>query len=216
MIDLSSFGITYFPSGQHSVSLVPSLPSHFARNPGEQDQSLTQVLYPAHSVNPAQDPVGGANFYTSPIDLSSATNITLQYNVFFPAGFGWVRGGNLPGLYGDRMGYSDGIDAENCFSTRLMWRAGGIAGIALFIAWVNMQHGLWVFNWSWLLRLDEWLLDTVTQTLVLNAEEKAHGWFTLWVNDKTGCILPRPRPVFSSKAYQDDFWKPLVLQEAIP
>lgn len=131
MIDLSSFGITYFPSGQHSVSLVPSLPSHFARNPGEQDQSLTQVLYPAHSVNPAQDPVGGANFYTSPIDLSSATNITLQYNVFFPAGFGWVRGGNLPGLYGDRMGYSDGIDAENCFSTRLMWRAGGIGELYL-------------------------------------------------------------------------------------
>lgn len=113
MIDLSSFGITYFPSGQHSVSLVPSLPSHFARNPGEQDQSLTQVLYPAHSVNPAQDPVGGANFYTSPIDLSSATNITLQYNVFFPAGFGWVRGGNLPGF------------------TRLMWRAGGIGELYL-------------------------------------------------------------------------------------
>ncbi|KAF5353310.1 hypothetical protein D9756_007966 [Leucocoprinus leucothites] len=196
MVDLSSFGITYFPSGQHNVKLVSSLPSDFARNPGEQDQSLIQVLYPAHSVNPAQDPVGGANFYASPIDLSSATNVTLKYNVFFPADFDWVRGGKLPGLYGGRTGCSGGTDAEDCFSTRLMWRAGGIGELYLYASksrqpaslcsspgsTCNTDYGFSIGRGSFTWTSGSWA--TVTQTLVLNTEGKANGWFTLCVNDK--------------------------------
>ena len=131
MTDLSSFGITYFPSGQQNVELLSSLPFDSSQNPGDNDHSLIRVLYPAHSVNPAKSPVGGASFYASPIELSSATNVSLQYSIFFPAGFNWVRGGKLPGLYGGRTGCSGGADAEDCFSTRLMWRAKGAGELYL-------------------------------------------------------------------------------------
>jgi len=131
MTDLSSFGITYFPSGQQNVEVVSSLPFDSSRNPGDNDHSLIRVLYPAHSVNPAKSPVGGASFYASPIELSSAINVSLQYSIFFPAGFNWVRGGKLPGLYGGRTGCSGGADAEDCFSTRLMWRAKGAGELYL-------------------------------------------------------------------------------------
>jgi len=131
MMDLSSFGITYFPSGQQNVEVISSLPFDSYRNPGDNDHSLIRVLYPAHSVNPAKSPVGGASFYASPIELSSAINVSLQYSIFFPAGFNWVRGGKLPGLYGGRTGCSGGADAEDCFSTRLMWRAKGAGELYL-------------------------------------------------------------------------------------
>ena len=129
--DLSSFGITYFPSGQQNIELVSSLPFESSQNSGDDGHSLIRVLYPAHSVNPAQSPVGGASFYASPIELSSATNVSLKYRIFFPASFNWVRGGKLPGLYGGRTSCSGGTDAEDCFSTRLMWRAGGAGELYL-------------------------------------------------------------------------------------
>lgn len=131
MTDLSSFGITYFPSGQQNIELVSSLPSDSSQNSSDNDHSLIRVLYPAHSVNPAKSPVGGASFYASPIELSFATNVSLQYSIFFPAGFNWVRGGKLPGLYGGRTGCSGGAEAEDCFSTRLMWRAKGAGELYL-------------------------------------------------------------------------------------
>jgi hypothetical protein len=131
MTDLSSLKITYFPSGQQNVKLVSSLPYVSSRTSNEEDQSLLQVLYPAHSINPARNPVGGASFYASPLELSSATNVSLQYSIFFPTDFNWVRGGKLPGLYGGRTGCSGGTDAKDCFSTRLMWRSGGIGELYL-------------------------------------------------------------------------------------
>lgn len=52
--------------------------------------------------------------------MSNATNVTLEYSVFFPDGFNFVKGGKLPGLFGGHKGCSGGQQSEDCFSTRLM------------------------------------------------------------------------------------------------
>lgn len=97
----------------------------------ESESSVMQLLYPANSIDPANKPQGGAEFYASPIDLSDARNVTMGYSVFFPENFDWVLGGKLPGLYGGHTGCSGGNAALDCFSTRLMWRQDGAGELYL-------------------------------------------------------------------------------------
>lgn len=97
----------------------------------DNSSSVLQLLYPSGSVNPASQPQGGADFYASPLDLSSAQNISMSYSVFFPADFDWVLAGKLPGIYGGHRTCSGGDDALSCFSTRLMWREGGAGELYL-------------------------------------------------------------------------------------
>jgi hypothetical protein len=92
---------------------------------------MLQLFHPKDSVNPARLPQGGSQFYASPLDISRARSVTLEYKVFFPGDFEWVKGGKLPGLYGERTGCSGGDPALDCFSTRLMWRAGGAGELYL-------------------------------------------------------------------------------------
>lgn len=92
---------------------------------------MLQVLYPKGSSNPGSNPIGGADFYASPLPLDNATNVTLEYSVLFPADFDFVKGGKLPGLYGGHEACSGGAEAEECFSTRLMWRKGGMGELYL-------------------------------------------------------------------------------------
>lgn len=93
--------------------------------------SALQVLFPANSSNPSSSPVGGGDFYAQPYDMSSASNMTLEYSVFFPLGFDFVKGGKLPGLYGGKEGCSGGDAATDCWSSRMMWRRGGKGEIYL-------------------------------------------------------------------------------------
>lgn len=65
-------------------------------------------------------PAGGTGLYALPMDLTKATTVTLQYSVNFGAGFDWVLGGKLPGLYGGRTGCTGGSLALDCYSARFM------------------------------------------------------------------------------------------------
>jgi hypothetical protein len=97
------------------------------------------IRYPAGSYKPSALPVGGTGFYAKPFDVSKAKTITLQYRVFFPGNFSFVKGGKLPGLFGKLSWYlirfgpliangitggkttcSGGDDANDCFSSRFM------------------------------------------------------------------------------------------------
>jgi hypothetical protein len=44
-------------------------------------------------------------FYAVPMDLTNAKSVNLEYKVFFPSGFNFVKGGKLPGLYGNTLKY---------------------------------------------------------------------------------------------------------------
>jgi hypothetical protein len=61
---------------------------------------------------------------------------TLEYEVFFPSNFSFVRGGILPGFWGkndnstafDCTG-SVNTEVHDCFSVRLLWRESGLGAI---------------------------------------------------------------------------------------
>lgn len=140
MTDVSAFNVTYFPSGKQNLYIVAQIPAQaiaptakFLQSPinANISSAVLQLVYPAHSVNPGNKPEGGADFYATPLNLAGARNVTLEYSVFFPTDFNWVKGGKLPGLFGGHTGCSGGVSARDCFSTRLMWRPQGTGELYL-------------------------------------------------------------------------------------
>lgn len=100
---------------------------------GSAGDQVLQITYPAGSFRPGGGTVGGTGFYAAPIGLDKATQITFQYDVFFPANFNWVKGGKLPGLYGGHPGCSGGNVALDCFSTRFMFRPAGAGELYTYL-----------------------------------------------------------------------------------
>jgi hypothetical protein len=141
MDDLTPFGITSFPSsGRKNLQIVTQIPvnawadgSNTAASTNS-DNNLTSFLrlfFPQDSIDPARKPTGGAEFYATPLDISRAQNVSLEYSVFFPENFDFVLAGKMPGLYAGHRGCSGGNAALDCFSTRLMWRKGGAGELYL-------------------------------------------------------------------------------------
>jgi len=157
--DLSPFNVTKYSGGTSNINIVTGIPSSASASPTpiaismsispessevtfyeeleysdwRNDTSALQLFYPENSVNPGRRPIGGAQFYATPIDLDNVELklVSLTYSVFFPVDFDFVLGGKLPGLYGGRAGCSGGDEALDCFSTRLMWRKNGLGELYL-------------------------------------------------------------------------------------
>ncbi|KAG5639192.1 hypothetical protein H0H81_006096 [Sphagnurus paluster] len=211
MQDLHAFNISKFSSGRTNLKIVHHIPpsafdpnlasatdTDTTTNDDDDDTppppSLLRLFYPAGSINPAQRPVGGAQFYATPLELRGARSVTLTYSVFFPADFSWVLAGKLPGLYGGRAGCSGGSAARDCFSTRLMWRKHGLGELYLYApkeeqtgalcadpqsvcdAAYGFSIGRGSFRWA----AGAW--TTVQQTVTLNTPGQQDGRFTLDVN----------------------------------
>ncbi|KAE8269199.1 hypothetical protein A4X09_0g3142 [Tilletia walkeri] len=111
-------------------------------------RSVIEVLYPKGSSNPGGDIVGGAEFYAlttlgasnstgnascPTVNLNTAKKVTFKYSVWFPPNFQFVKGGKLPGLYGGRESCSGGDSAQDCWSSRMMWRAQGAGELYLYV-----------------------------------------------------------------------------------
>ncbi|OSD02074.1 polysaccharide lyase family 14 protein [Trametes coccinea BRFM310] len=168
---------------------APTLPT----DPGA--RSFLQLFYPANSINPAQEPQGGADFYAAPLDLRAARNVSLAYSVFFPADFDWVQAGKLPGVYGGHEGCSGGDDALECFSTRLMWRENGQGELYLYapkdkqttalcetppLSVCDADYGLSIGRGAFVFTPGDW--THVRQTVALNTPGQQDGAFALDVN----------------------------------
>ncbi|KAL5528888.1 hypothetical protein ACEPAG_4862 [Sanghuangporus baumii] len=216
--NLDSFKIAHFACGEGNLQITSGMPpdaiegSQGGFSPGGTGDymkafhdevgswnasSALQLFYPANSINPENSPQGGADFYATPLPLGDASNVTLEYSVFFPESFDWVLGGKLPGLYGGHMTCSGGDDATQCFSTRLMWRAGGAGELYLYAPKDKQTHslchappesvcdtayGLSVARGAFKFTPGEW--THVRQTVVLNTPGKQNGGFRLEVNGK--------------------------------
>ncbi|WP_394824630.1 polysaccharide lyase [Pendulispora albinea] len=75
---------------------------------------------------------GGGQFHTKLSSLGSAGStmansktLDLKYNVKFPSGWSFGKGGKLPGLYGGNIGEASGGNHGWGWSTRFMWRNHG-------------------------------------------------------------------------------------------
>ncbi|KAG0228167.1 hypothetical protein BGX31_006704 [Mortierella sp. GBA43] len=118
-------------------------PFDIFRDPvGKSKDRVLRSKYPAHSYAHSSDP--HASFTSVPLPRtayggSTSRYIRLEYQMLFQPGFKWVKGGKLPGiLVGTEQGCngacSGGGSAENCFSTRMMWRAQGEGELYLYAA----------------------------------------------------------------------------------
>ncbi|KAI0277152.1 hypothetical protein BC826DRAFT_1087760 [Russula brevipes] len=206
--DLSAFNVTHFASGRGNLEVVAGItPSAGDVVLADESSSWTlwrnassmlQLFYPKNSINPARSPKGGSEFYASPLDVSGANNVTFEYSVFFPSDFEWVKGGKLPGLYGGRTRCSGGDPALDCFSTRLMWRAGGAGELYLYapkdrqtpelcstppLSLCETTYGLSIGRGSFRFTQGGW--TNVSQTVVLNSPGVQNGGFVLAVNGET-------------------------------
>ncbi|KAF9265904.1 hypothetical protein L218DRAFT_897844 [Marasmius fiardii PR-910] len=174
-------------------------------------RSMLEIFYPEGSINPSNSPRGGAQFYASPIDISSAENVTFSYSVFFPVGFEFVKGGKLPGLYGGHSGCSGGNSATSCFSTRLMWRSGGEGELYLYApkdkqtsdlcsdshSVCESTYGISVGRGTFSFTPGKWTY--VSQTATLNTPGEQDGYFTLDVNGER--VIDRKDIFYRDKTY---------------
>ncbi|GLB36907.1 hypothetical protein LshimejAT787_0311940 [Lyophyllum shimeji] len=165
--------------------------------------------YPKGSYKPSAFPPGGFSFYApgpASVDLSAAKEVTFGYSVMFPAGFDFVMGGKLPGIYGGdsdeaAVGCSGGRQDASCFSARLMWREGGQGELYTYLppytdsrfaanekqceqpkSYCNPAYGASVGRGSFAFTCGEW--TTVTQVVKLNTPGEADGVLQLFVGGK--------------------------------
>lgn len=142
------------------------------------------VSYPAGSSAPsAGAPYGGAQI-CEPFTSGPRTSATLTYQVRFPLGFQFVKGGKLPGLYGGVEPFSGEKHNDNGWSLRLMWRTNGAGEIYAYIAG-KTGYGLSIdrggVNW---LADGQW--HTVSLHVALNTPGNADGSASLSVDGVTG------------------------------
>ncbi|KAI8591898.1 hypothetical protein BDZ88DRAFT_410048 [Geranomyces variabilis] len=133
----NAFELPTFAAGIDALNIVHSTYGEELRSvvpdPAGGRDKVMRVLYPASSYNPSGRPIGGTGFYAQPADISAATTVSLEYLIYFPKGFNFVKGGKLPGLYGGRESCSGGDPATDCFSTRYMFRKNGAGEIYLYV-----------------------------------------------------------------------------------
>ncbi|WVQ99507.1 hypothetical protein IAU59_006642 [Kwoniella sp. CBS 9459] len=206
--DMSPFHVKTYAAGKSNLAILSGSPAPFnstsagaetdgptPADPWDPTTNALQILYPSGSINPGNKPQGGSEFYADPLDLTKATNASLQYSVYFPHDFDFVKGGKLPGLYGGHKGCSGGNAAEDCFSTRLMWRAGGLGELYLYApkdkqtpelcqtkprSVCDAAYGLSIGRGAWKFALGDW--TTVRQDVWLNTPGQNDGGFNIWVN----------------------------------
>lgn len=86
--------------------------------------------------SPGSAKPGGTLFFLYPykthpqdtINPISFEGVSVEYEVYFPKNFDFVKGGKLPGIAGGNKngrGCGGGVSAESCFSYRVMWRTDG-------------------------------------------------------------------------------------------
>ena len=89
------------------------------------------------SWSPGSPKPGGTLFFAYPYKANptstdnplSIQSATLEYEVYFPNDFDFVKGGKLPGMSGgvkNGRGCGGGVDPNECFSFRIMWRREGM------------------------------------------------------------------------------------------
>jgi len=94
-----------------------------------------RAFYPKGSYKPSASPQGGFQFYSIPTLVNGSTTTPLfgakeacvHYQVMFPSGFEFVKGGKLPGFWIGSTGGNGGNHIDDGASVRLMWRKDGDA-----------------------------------------------------------------------------------------
>jgi hypothetical protein len=142
---------------------------------------LLRTYYPAGSASRGTDaPDGGMQAYLrmpGPVDV-----LDLTYQVRFPEGFDFVKGGKLPGLYGGKGNSGGEIpDGTDGFSTRYMWRADGAGEVYAYLP-SSEERGTSLGRGCWSFPPGEW--TTIRQRVQLNTTDESDGRISVWQDDR--------------------------------
>lgn len=144
-------------------------------------EAAFRVAYPEGTSAPSDTTEGGAGFYARFHQLEGAERACLKYQVRFEAGFDFVKGGKLPGLYGgDAPSGGDDVSGEDGFSMRFMWREDGQGELYEYVANKESDYGDSVGRGKWTFPTGEWI--TVEQELILNDPDSDNGIARVWVD----------------------------------
>ena len=147
--EIAKGGVSVWGFSRHSENENLSVVS-------ENSRAVIRVNYPKGSYDPGSMnrlglPRGGANFLLAFPD-SGYRCVMLQYRVRFPAGFDFVKGGKLPGLYGGGANSGGRIpNGRDGFSIRFLWKEGGVGAVYAYlpnsVSWGSaLALGRWVFK----------------------------------------------------------------------
>ncbi|TFK44706.1 polysaccharide lyase family 14 protein [Crucibulum laeve] len=157
---------------------------------------VLEVTYPKGSFS---HDTGGSQLYSlwNTSDGSSFGSMMVSYEVAFNWDFDFVKGGKLPGLRGglDSSGCSGGNEAtgQDCFSSRVMWRANAAGEVYAYIPSpnnlcsaksiiCNSDFGISISRGSFGFVRGQW--NRVTMLVQLNnPPDVANGQILLYYND---------------------------------
>lgn len=114
-------------------------------------QPVIRIWYPKGSWSPGSKRPGGTLMFVYPYKSHptkdknnplSAVSAAMEFEVYFPPDFDFVKGGKLMGMSGGRgggRGCGGGADPAWCFNSRIMWRKDGWGESYLYVP-EGMQH----------------------------------------------------------------------------
>jgi hypothetical protein len=142
---------------------------------------VIETCYPVGSSAPSSGAPGGAQVHLA-TTASPAKVATLSYDLKFPIGFEWVKGGKLPGLCGGQC-WTGADNGAGGYAARLMWRADGAAEVLVNdtnTTGFGSDLGRGVWSWS-----ADGKFHTVTEKITQNTAGKADGGLVVMVDGAT-------------------------------
>ena len=118
---------------------------------------------------------GGATFPWEPRVLQGKASACLSYQVLFPAGFDFQRGGALPGIGG-----ADAGDQGDKFLARLAWRPKGTGGVTVRVTENGATRAVPAEREGFEFPRGKWV--KLEQEVVLNTPKKSDGILRVWVD----------------------------------
>ncbi|MGF7236782.1 MAG: polysaccharide lyase, partial [Frankia sp.] len=146
---------------------------------------LSRVYYGANVVN-NDEPIYGDGTTYGGTQLLLATKfqpllmLYIRYYVRFPADFDWVKGGNLPGLYGVNVKDGKISPGDGGFAVRIAWRKKGYGAVNAYLP--NAPNHLKTFAknaWAW----NPGVWTCVELGLRLNTPGLANGAASVWIDN---------------------------------
>ena len=136
--------------------------------------TYVQTCYPKGSSAPSSGVPGGAQAKLA-MAIGAKDDATLTYQVRFPVGFEWVKGGKLPGLCGGQC-WTGSSNGPGGWAGRFMWRANG-EGEVLFNGATTTGYGvdLGRGTGAWFFQADG-LWHTISERVHMNTPGLTDGY----------------------------------------
>lgn len=115
------------------------------------NDTVVRAMYLQGRWSPGGGDGGGVLFFAWPEGkhVNLGNTVRLEYQVYFPENFPWVKGGKLPGIIGGKTGCGGGDSATDCFSganVTVCWCIHGWYSLSTTFHPVNISTILFIYG----------------------------------------------------------------------